>query len=765
MAQEIDPNKIAAKIAAAGQKQSDAAASATKKYSNEIKEAAAELNPKFANLIKSIASVNEPLAKSVAELRKTSKDTFTGALTASKLAGLTSTVDKYINEGKDSLDPKELRSLQKNFVTASGEVFDFESLREISSKIQGTETALESALAAEMNAIKAKEDRIATAEKAGNVLGKIDQEINALKERQLTVQGSVLNKTTSDLEKLEKERSETQDRITAGYDQQIRGAEKQRELVQATLDTETETRQTYNQDLSNILTEATNFEGLNNWSDGIKELTGVDLVGGLDTAVKKFNALKVVISGVVQGLGAGFSFISKKFTAGFTMVGGKIKSMWKGITKSVTTMATGFMTGVKLVGTKLKGVATRMMGSIKGLGIKFIAGLKLVGTKLKGVAVRMLAAITPMLVAAGAFIAGLLVTAGGMLLAALPFIAIGVAIGLAAFAIYKAGMWLYENSETFREFIDNAWIMIKQVGENIVNFFTDLWNNVSTFFTETYESVTSFFSELDLLGTITNIVDTVTGFFTTAFDSIYNWLGGEGSFADKLMDMISGLWEAIKAPIKAVQNFLGMGDDAEVPETKDPIQVAEETGVFKKNVFGESDVNMENAQKASPEVLQAIVDDNDIAKETKIALEKIISDKNIESVRKNANKEALAAIDAESTLAEPKQPIKPKIRLVGGNIVEDFGTQGFDAVRSADASLSNRDDTITPIPTRDAGSAIKESRNEVDDSKEKKTASMAVQNIVGGQQVTNINNSRTTMSRPNVDNSDMGMGQLNRSMF
>lgn len=764
MAQEIDPNKIAA-----------VAADATKKYSNEIREAAAELNPKFANLIKSIASVNEPLAKSVAELRKTSKATFTGALTASKLAGLTSTVDKYINEGKDSLDPKELRSLQKNFVTASGEVFDFESLREISSKIQGTETALESALAAEMNAIKAKEDRIATAEKAGNVLGKIDQQINALKEKQLTVQGSVLNKTTSDLKNLEKQRSETQDRITAGYDQQIKDAEKQRELIQANLDTETEIRQTYNQDLSSILTESTNFEGLNNWSDGIKELTGVDLVGGLDTAVKKFNALKVVISGVVQGLGAGFSFISKKFTAGFTVVGGKIKSMWKGVTKSVTTMATGFMTGVKLVGTKLTRTVTKsvtfvtqmMMASIKGLGIKFIAGLKLVGTKLKGVAIKMAAALTPMLAAAGAFIAGLLVTAGGMLLAALPFIAIGVAIGLAAFAIFKAGMWLYEKSETFREFIDNAWVMIKQGGENIVNFFTDLWNNVSTFFTETFESVSSFFSELDLLGTITNIVDTVTGFFTTAFDRIYNWLGGEGSFADKLMDMISGLWEAIKAPIKAVQNFLGMGDDPDIPETKDPIQVAEEIGVFKKNILGESEVNMENAQKASPEVLQAIVDDNDIAAETKVALEKIISDKNIESVRKNANKEALAAanIDAESTLAEPKQPVSSNLRLVGGNMVEDFGGQGFAAVRSSDASLSNIDDTLTPIPTRDAGSAIKESRNEVDDSKEKKTASMAVQNIVGGQQVTNINNSRTTMSRPNVDNSDMGMGQLNRSMF
>ena len=79
----------------------------------EIKEVNSKLKPGFQKIISDLEEVSPQVAKITADFRESSRDTFTGALATKKLKNLTGLVDKYMSEGAEALDPKELKQLEE----------------------------------------------------------------------------------------------------------------------------------------------------------------------------------------------------------------------------------------------------------------------------------------------------------------------------------------------------------------------------------------------------------------------------------------------------------------------------------------------------------------------------------------------------------------------------------------------------------------------------------------------------------------------------
>lgn len=546
----------------------------------EIDKAKSGLKPRFTEMINNIKNTNAPLAKTVAELRKTSKDTFAGALSANKLAGLTSIIEKYVAEGAAALDASEMEQIQRNFTTASGEVFDFEAFKETSDKVNQTTQEYKDLLDEEAALNDARMERLAVAEKSGNALGKLDSKINDLKERQLQASGFELNQITQQIEEEKAKRDEKQKQILASYDRQIEETKEQREKLKDQLDAEEDTRKEFNEQLSYVLGEAVNFEGLEMFSNSLKELTGLDLIGNLNTMVDKINA--------IGGL-FGKKDLFGSIVSGFQNMGSMVKSFGSAIAD----------TGRAIVGDMAR-LGASALGVLSTLGRSFMGALTSMGTLLLTAATGLIAGAKAAAFAAGGFVLGLLSAAASMLVAAAPFLAIGAAIAAGAFLIYKAGEYLYENSETFRNFIDSTWQLIKDTATTIFDAAKGLW-------------------------------ETISGIWGSLTEKIGSVFDGDG-FIQDIKDTVAMLFDLIKKPIKALTDFFMGEEDPDVEKAKqeqeaardrqkDALKAATDSGLYDENFFGDSDVDFSKVQSAPAEQLEAILADNDISDETRAKLE------------------------------------------------------------------------------------------------------------------------------------------------
>ena len=76
---------------------------------DDVTEASRGLKPEWRKMLGNMKDFNAPLAKSIAEIRQTSKDTFAGMLGARKFKGITKELKKFADNAGD-INPDELKN-------------------------------------------------------------------------------------------------------------------------------------------------------------------------------------------------------------------------------------------------------------------------------------------------------------------------------------------------------------------------------------------------------------------------------------------------------------------------------------------------------------------------------------------------------------------------------------------------------------------------------------------------------------------------------
>jgi hypothetical protein len=472
----------------------------------QLEEAAKTLKPAFKQVVDSLADSNKEVALTAANFRNSSRDSFKGALAAQKMRDTLTKVADGLKSGEGQL----------------GNI-DFAEFKKVSETTQQLEEQL-------AKAQKARADRLATAEKKNNDLGKKDIEIAALKEKQSRLQGQALNNATEALKQAEKEREEQKTRILAAKDREVKEAE-------VALEKEKKSRDNYNKELEGIL-KATNDESgkrLGEFSDGLKELTSFDLMDSFDSVVKKINGVGMLFGNqdlfgdVVGGLqnfasatGSALSSLSSSVMAGLSATGtyfsGIGETFKEGGLSAVTEQLNADLG--KVWGSMKEG-AGNMMKGIKGGFDKGVASLQAGFTAFKAGSMNILRGMKTFLASTATLLVGL-VTAGAslvatgvsMLAAALGLSVPALLIGALALLLIGGAIYLYNSSEGFRAAVDT-----------VVGYFMDIISTIGDIFGGFY--------------------DFFVGLFTGDFDMMFQGI----------KDIFGGLWDLLLAPFRAIGDF------------------------------------------------------------------------------------------------------------------------------------------------------------------------------------------------------------------
>ncbi len=472
----------------------------------QLEEAAKTLKPAFKQVVDSLADSNKEVALTAANFRNSSRDSFKGALAAQKMRDTLTKVADGLKSGEGQL----------------GNI-DFAEFKKVSETTQQLEEQL-------AKAQKARADRLATAEKKNNDLGKKDIEIAALKEKQSRLQGQALNNATEALKQAEKEREEQKTRILAAKDREVKEAE-------VALEKEKKSRDNYNKELEGIL-KATNDESgkrLGEFSDGLKELTSFDLMDSFDSVVKKINGVGMLFGNqdlfgdVVGGLqnfasatGSALSSLSSSVMAGLSATGTYFSGIGETFKEGGLSAVTEQLNAdLGKVWGNMKEGAGNMMKGIKGGFDKGVASLQAGFTAFKAGSMNILRGMKTFLASTATLLVGL-VTAGAslvatgvsMLAAALGLSVPALLIGALALLLIGGAIYLYNSSEGFRAAVDT-----------VVGYFMDIISTIGDIFGGFY--------------------DFFVGLFTGDFDMMFQGI----------KDIFGGLWDLLLAPFRAIGDF------------------------------------------------------------------------------------------------------------------------------------------------------------------------------------------------------------------
>ena len=486
----------------------------------QLEEAAKSLKPAFKQVIDSLAESNKAVALTATNFRNSSRDSFKGALAAQKMRETLGKVADGLKSGEGQL----------------GNI-DFAEFKKLSEQTQSLEDELTKAQDDLASAQKSRAERLATAEKKSNELGQKDIKIAALKEKSLNLQGAALNKVSNELKELETARAEQKERILAGLDRGVADNKAAVEAKEAALKKETEARDAYNNELEGIL-KATNDESgkrLGEFSDGLKELTGFDLMDSFDSVVKKINGVGMLFGNqdlfgdVVGGLqnfasatGSALSSLSSSVMAGLSATGSYFSGIGDTFKEGGLTAVTEKLNAdLGKVWGSMKEGAGNMMEGIKGGFNKGVTSLQAGFTAFKTGSMNVLRGMGTFLASAGTFLVGLLAAGASLVASGISFLFGATLFGMPALLIVAVGalllagaFYLYQNSEGFRAAIDT-----------VVGYFMDVISIIGDIFGGFYD----FFA----------------GLFTGDFDRMF---GG-------LKDVFGGIWDLIKAPFKAIGDF------------------------------------------------------------------------------------------------------------------------------------------------------------------------------------------------------------------
>jgi hypothetical protein len=530
--------------------------------SKQLEEASKPLKPAFKEIVDSLAENNKEIALSAANFRNTSRDSFKGALAAQKVRDTLGKVADGLKTGEGQL----------------GNI-DFGEFKKVNDELNELE--------------QKRADRLATAEKSTNVLGKLDKELSKLKEQEIqgakdgTLQGAALNKLVEKREALESERAKKAGEITATFDKAIESEKEKRDEYQSELD----------KMLDGTLNDTAS--GLSDFSDGLKELTGFDLMDTFDSVVSKIN-------------GVGLLFGNQDL---FGDVVGGLQNLASGLKSGIETVSAGIMSGLKATGTYFTGLgetfkegglsavteqlngdlasvwnsmkegAGNLMDGIKSGWSKGVEATRKGFMAFKAGAMNLLKGFGSFLASTATFLTGLvmagasLVASGvAMLAGVLGISSFALVLGLVGLLLIGAAIYLYNNSEGFRNVIDT-----------VVGYFMDIISAIGSIFGGFY--------------------DFFVGLFTGDFEQMFQGI----------KDIFGGLFDIILTPFRAIGDFFRSVFDIDIGKMLRGMAEKILPGWLVNRLFGEetseppmekAPANVEAIQRGSQQALTSEEIDN-----------------------------------------------------------------------------------------------------------------------------------------------------------
>ena len=213
-------------------------------------------------------------------------------------------------------------------------------------------------------------------------------------------------------------------------------------------------------------------------ADGFKDR----FLNSIPGAFKSFGESIVgVKDGIVDGV-SNFADNTKNFVGGLVQGAKELPSKAfdaiKGFGERAKEMGEGFVQGAKSFASTTKQFMMKSAAFLSGLGRAAVAmGRQAIGFVM---------ALPGLIMAGAAFVAGLISTAASMLIAAAPFIAIGLAIGVAVAALVMGVMFLVQNFESIKTtisekvsgFIQKIKDTIGGIVDGIKNFFQSISDGI-----------------------------------------------------------------------------------------------------------------------------------------------------------------------------------------------------------------------------------------------------------------------------------------------
>lgn len=495
------------------------------KLNKSIEKTTSDFSKEFKGLINNIKETNRPLAEAVADLRSTQKGTFAGALAASKLLKMQTDIK---NLGDASY--RDAQGRFKKGAAKIGEYFDKNSsyLKDMFKDVEGFDTARDffAALQTTQSTYEQQQDEIINLEKE-----RADVEKKNM---------SALLKIKEDLAQAEINlaREESQENKDNLAKLKKRLDSKNKTLFKA-LDTELEIRKaefeettTKLEELNSVVIKQTEeysktLEGFQDWSDGFKDLTGIDIVGMLNSVTSKLDSIgklfriedlsgKLIrgvrdfiahpIESIKKGYAGVINAVKSLPSLGLKIangIGNTLASIGGVIAKGVDATVLGIQKSWSFVKEKSKALATATGDMIGKAGSAIKSGA---ATVAKGAA--------NMIKAAASFLAASFTALMSGLMFLAPYLLIGLAIVALVGALVYGAMWLEEKT----------------------GIFSGLFETVKSYFTNIIEAIGRIFG---------GFYDFFAGLFTGDFDRMF---GG-------LKDILGGLWDLIKAPFTAIGDF------------------------------------------------------------------------------------------------------------------------------------------------------------------------------------------------------------------
>lgn len=520
------------------------------------------LNKQFKALTTKLAETDESLGKTAANLRTNSKVTFEGFLSSRKLAKATADAAN---------DPQLLEAIQKS---------------------------------AELN--DAMNNRLDVERVNNETLKSANDEMNALDEVKLDL-------LARGVSLIQIETDQFQDRLK---NQKIIDEEERsvREAFTDRLKIAAENEEKQRDRLEANLKEAAESEGFGKFNSAIKDLSGglIDVGDGLDKVVEFGTNLGIVGTRLASffGFESLFSGMGEKFKSFKDGIGSLASSVFegaKGLNEGLQNVAKDAMSmGKGLFGKKNKdgsmdlrtkgnkeaaGAMQRMSDRMTAATTAFTDGMKLVGTKLLSGAKKFIPAIGALIASTVMFVGGLLLTAAGLLISALPFIAAAVAVGLVIGLVVAGFKYLYNEVEWFRNSVDFLIEGVKSIATFVMDFVGTLnFSAITDMFGEMWEAIKGVFS-----GLITFFKGAFAGDFEMMFQGI--------------KDIFNSVLDYIKAPFKAVAKFFGGGD-----KPQDMID-AEASGLVIDKMGRSDGLDKKKLKDAPNGQLKAILAEGDMSKE------------------------------------------------------------------------------------------------------------------------------------------------------
>lgn len=244
----------------------------------EILKTTEQFSKKFKNVIGNLQEVNSPLAKTIADLRETTKGSFKAAANAKELQQFTTKIAKATSDSADTTT-KSYKKLSEGLDRLSGTSGFLDQLK-IAQDNYNTNHA---------NAIKLEQEIAETEFKNRKSIQDFRDKISKLELDRIRAEGlgqeENLKKITAEKEKQEKALTKFETKI---FDTKREELEIQKNLLDTSKSNLDKLNETVDKQAKDIADQDTKFTM---FGQGLKELTGFDLLGTLDTVVDKVDAV------------------------------------------------------------------------------------------------------------------------------------------------------------------------------------------------------------------------------------------------------------------------------------------------------------------------------------------------------------------------------------------------------------------------------------------------------------------------------------------